>query len=164
MNNPATVYIGIGTNIGDKPGNIQNALRLMRNVLSDITCAPFYRSKPYYYTDQPDFLNTVCRGETVKSPQALLEELQNIESTLGRVRDKHRPKGPRIIDLDILLYEDVVIQTDTLVIPHPGMIKRPFVLKPLLDLAPGLFEPSKGVPYSEYFSALEDDTEKCCAE
>ena len=99
-----------------------------------------YRSKPYGFADQPSFVNAAARIRTTLSPKELLTKLQETERALGK--KVIRENGPRVIDLDLLLYEDFVLDTNELQLPHPGILERDFVLRPLLDLNPELTHPS----------------------
>ena len=99
-----------------------------------------YRSKPYGFADQPSFVNAAARIRTTLSPKELLTKLQETELALGK--KVIRENGPRVIDLDLLLYEDLVLDTNELQLPHPGILERDFVLRPLLDLNPELTHPS----------------------
>ena len=99
-----------------------------------------YRSKPYGFAEQPSFVNAAARIRTTLSPKELLTKLQETERALGK--KVIRENGPRVIDLDLLLYEDLVLDTNELQLPHPGILERDFVLRPLLDLNPELTHPS----------------------
>ena len=129
--------IGLGTNQGERSGNLRlavDALSLLPSTrVTDIS--PVYETEPVGYADQPDFLNAVCCVETELSPRALLGACLGIEAALGRIRTFKN--GPRIIDLDLLLYEGVTMQSDELTLPHPRMGERAFVLCPLSDIFPG---------------------------
>ncbi|MFZ5595699.1 MAG: 2-amino-4-hydroxy-6-hydroxymethyldihydropteridine diphosphokinase [Bacillota bacterium] len=135
------VVIGLGSNMGDKAANIKKALDLLgeKEGITLKGVAPLYKSEPVGYTDQDWFVNTVALFETDLTPRQLLELLMSIEGEMGRVRLIHW--GPRIIDLDILLYGDRAINEPDLIIPHPGMGERAFVLAPLADLLPDLVLP-----------------------
>lgn len=134
----ATAYIALGSNLGDRKKNLTTALfhlvREPRIILEKLSS--FIETKPYGVTDQPDFLNGCCRIWTDLSPRQLLTALQSIENKMGRVRT--RRWGERIIDLDILLYDDITVNEPDLVIPHPDMKNRDFVLEPLKEIAPDL--------------------------
>lgn len=134
----ATAYIALGSNLGDRKKNLTAALfhlvREPRVILEKLSS--FIETKPYGVTDQPDFLNGCCRIWTDFSPRQLLTVLQSIEDKMGRVRT--RRWGERIIDLDILLYDDITVNEPDLVIPHPDMKNRAFVLEPLKEIAPDL--------------------------
>lgn len=131
----AKVLIALGSNMGDRKANIEKAIELMRDRGINIQkVASMYETSPVGYTDQDWFVNTVVSGETDFTPEALLEVLQRIESELLRVRQIHW--GPRTIDLDILFYDDISMVTEKLIIPHPRIKERAFVLIPLLELEP----------------------------
>ena len=126
--------IGLGTNTGKREQNLQNAVDALSLLpgtrVADIS--PVYETEPVGYADQPDFLNAVCLVETQLSPRALLGACLGIEAALGRVRTIRR--GRRVIDLDVLLYEGVTMQSDERTLPHPRMGERAFVLCPLADI------------------------------
>ncbi len=148
------VFIGIGTNLGDRPKNIKEALKnLESKSLKILKKSPVYETKPYGVEKQPDFLNCVVEVETSLSPENLLKALLDIEKEMGRVREIHW--GPRIIDLDILFYDDFIIDEENLKIPHPDIQNRYFVLKPLSDIAPQLLHPLLKKSIKELLEALE---------
>lgn len=128
-------YLGIGTNIGDKLQNLKDAISSLGLLpLTKVTdCSNVYETDPVGYDNQEDFLNIVVEVETELNPDNLLGASLGIEAGLGRVRTIKN--GPRIIDIDLLLYENEVRNTKTLILPHPRMMERDFVLKPLLDLS-----------------------------
>ncbi len=136
------VYIALGTNLGRRAENLRRALAGMLPQVRLRRASPVYETPPWGYADQPPFFNQVVEAETRLSPQELFALLKNIESHLGR--QQTIPNGPRVIDLDILFYDDAVIETDTLVVPHPRMLGRAFVLVPLADLSPDLIHPPTG--------------------
>ena len=127
-------YLGIGTNIGDRMQNLQDALDALNLLpLTYVTdVSNVYETDPVGYDNQDDFLNIVVEVETELNADNLLGACLGVESGLGRIRIIKN--GPRIIDIDLLLYGDEVKNTQTLILPHPRMIERNFVLKPLLDL------------------------------
>ena len=129
-----TVYIALGTNIGDRAENMQQALKELESIMQIEERSPIYETPPWGLVDQPDFLNQVVRGETELSPVELIKALKGIESEMGRVPTIRY--GPRLIDLDLLFYNDLVFEAEKLSIPHPRMRGRAFVLVPLADLAP----------------------------
>jgi 2-amino-4-hydroxy-6-hydroxymethyldihydropteridine diphosphokinase len=136
-----TVYIGLGTNLGDRAANLRAALAVLETKSVRITRASsLYETAPRDFFDQPWFLNQVVEAETALSPRELLLTLLAIERELGR--ERMIDKGPRLIDLDILLYADSIIDDDDLHIPHPRMTERRFVLEPLAELQPQLYLPS----------------------
>lgn len=140
----AIVYVALGANLGDPLQQAENAIAAIEQIpqTSVIKISPFYRSKPLGPQDQPDYLNAVIKIITELSPLALLKALQTIELNLGRVRKANR-WGPRTLDLDILLYDNQVIQSEELTIPHYDMYNREFVLYPLFDIAPDLILPNQ---------------------
>ncbi|MGI6307025.1 MAG: 2-amino-4-hydroxy-6-hydroxymethyldihydropteridine diphosphokinase [Dethiobacteria bacterium] len=135
---PVTVYLGLGSNIGDSHAYLQRAIDLL-NAHPDIKVervSPFLETEPVGYLEQPNFLNGVVQAATSLTPQELLAATQSIENKLGRVRTIRW--GPRTIDIDILLYGDLILESTDLIIPHPRMLGRAFVLQPLAMLAPEL--------------------------
>ena len=135
-----TIYLSLGSNIGDRQANLHAAIeRLSAPRLSVLRVSPIYETEPVDYTDQRWFLNLVVEAETALFPMQLLARTGKIERDLGRVRTV--PKGPRTIDIDILLYGNAVVHSAMLEIPHPRMAQRRFVLAPLADLAPDLRHP-----------------------
>jgi len=134
------IYLSLGSNIGDREANLRAALeRLPRPGLGLLRVSPIYETEPLDYTDQRWFLNLVAEAETSLLPMQLLAHTAKIERELGRVRTV--AKGPRTIDIDILLYGNAVVRTVRLEVPHPRMAERRFVLAPLSDLAPDLRHP-----------------------
>lgn len=136
-----TVFVGIGSNMGNREAYIRNAM-LMLNEQADCEIekgSSLFVTAPYGYTEQPEFLNGCLQVRTLQSPEQFLETLHRIEYALGRERTIHW--GPRTIDLDILLYDDMVLHTETLSIPHIDMQNRLFVLKPLDEIAGYMWHP-----------------------
>ena len=139
------VYVGLGANLGDREGTIRTALaRLGEHEAIDVQRVSRLReTDPVGYEDQPRFLNGVARLQTSLEPRELLTVLLDLERDLGRTR--HGPRfGPRTIDLDILLYDDRIIDEPGLRVPHPRLAERLFVLQPLAELDPGLEVPGRG--------------------
>ena len=135
-----TAYVALGSNLGDKEANLRRALELLiERGVEIVKTSTFISTEPYGVTDQPQFLNGVCEVRTSLVPLALLHTLLEIEQEMGRVRLRHW--GERNIDLDLLLYEDVVLDTEELKLPHPDMQNRDFVLLPLAEIAPELVHP-----------------------
>jgi 2-amino-4-hydroxy-6-hydroxymethyldihydropteridine diphosphokinase len=155
------VYIGIGGNIGDRETYINTAIDLLSIHLFEVSCSRFYRTAPRDYLDQDYFLNVVVSARTEMSCPELLELTQSIEKGGGRKRDKKIPKGPRTIDLDILLYGDEIVSTDSLTVPHPAITERLFVLIPLLELNPDLKDPLSQKYYSEFLDKVEKQGVYC---
>jgi 2-amino-4-hydroxy-6-hydroxymethyldihydropteridine diphosphokinase len=138
-------YLALGSNLGDRPANLQAALAALPPAVTVLAASPVYETAPWGFSDQPAFLNQVVQASTDLDPLALLAHLKAIESLLGRTPTFRY--GPRLIDLDILLYDDLVLETpagcssSALTIPHPHLHERAFVLVPLADLAPDLRHP-----------------------
>ena len=132
----ATAYVALGSNLGDKEKNLRRALLLlMQQGVEVVKASSFITTEPYGVTDQPQFLNAVCEVRTNLSPMALLDVLLATELAMGRVRLRHW--GERNIDLDLLLYEGVTMDTPRLKLPHPDMRNRDFVMIPLKEITPG---------------------------
>jgi 2-amino-4-hydroxy-6-hydroxymethyldihydropteridine diphosphokinase len=142
-----TVYLALGSNIGNRLANIKNALSNFTPQLEVKKKSSVYETPPWGYADQPAFLNQVVMAETYLEPQDLLEHLKRLEVVLGR--EPTFPNGPRLIDLDILFYDDVEIDSPPLQIPHPRLHQRGFVLVPLNDIAPELVHPTLGKSIGE---------------
>ncbi|GAB4482128.1 MAG: 2-amino-4-hydroxy-6-hydroxymethyldihydropteridine diphosphokinase [Anaerolineales bacterium] len=138
----ATVYLALGSNLGDRLANLRAALAALPPAARVLDTSHIYETAPWGYAEQPNFFNMAARLETELSPQALLDFLKGLESRLGRIPNFQN--GPRLIDLDLLFYDDLVLNTPPLVIPHPRLHERAFVLIPLADLAPDLVHPVLG--------------------
>ena len=148
-----TAHVALGSNLGDKEANLRRALELLiERGVEIVKTSTFISTEPYGVTDQPQFLNGVCEVRTSLEPLALLHILLAIEQEMGRVRLRHW--GERNIDLDLLLYEDVVMDTPELKLPHPDMQNRDFVLLPLAEIAPELIHPAIGKSISELVICL----------
>jgi 2-amino-4-hydroxy-6-hydroxymethyldihydropteridine diphosphokinase len=138
-----TIYLGLGSNLGDREGHLRAAIKkLSESGVRVMRVSPVYETEPVDYTAQGWFLNQVVEAGTDMFPMQLLAQTSRIERGLGRVRTV--AKGPRTVDIDILLYGSSVVQSEKLVIPHPRMAERRFVLAPLADLAPELRHPVLG--------------------
>ena len=136
-------YVALGSNLGDKEANLQKAVQLLaEHGVEVVKTSSFLCTEPYGVTDQPQFLNAVCCVRTDLEPEELLHLLLSIEQEMGRVRLRHW--GERNIDLDLLLYENQILTTDDLKLPHPDMQNRDFVLLPLAEIAPALVHPVLG--------------------
>lgn len=142
-------FISIGSNIGDRLQHLKDAIQSIHSQdgMSVLLVSSIYETAPVGYTDQADFLNVVIRVETELVAQDLLAACQKIERDLGRVRDIRW--GPRTLDLDILLYNNDNIELENLIVPHPRMHERAFVLIPLLEIAPSVAHPVTGKLFSE---------------
>lgn len=136
-----TAYVALGSNMGDKKKYLDDALKeLQQNAdIRLVETASYFITEPYGGVKQDEFLNSVCCIETLLSPEELLDELHCIEQQAQRKREIHW--GPRTLDLDIIYYDDVVMATEELVIPHPDMANRTFVLEPLCEIAPYMRHP-----------------------
>ncbi|MFO3796946.1 MAG: 2-amino-4-hydroxy-6-hydroxymethyldihydropteridine diphosphokinase [Anaerolineales bacterium] len=149
----AEVFIALGTNLGDRLENLRRALECIAAKVQIVRLSSIYETSPWGYTEQPPFLNLVLSGQTELQPQPLLEFLKSCEQALGR-----RPTfryGPRLIDLDILAYEDRILETPTLTLPHPHLHERAFVLVPLHEIAPNWIHPRLGKSVSELLATCE---------
>lgn len=135
-----TAYLGLGSNLGDRHANLAEAVKLLPSERLQVKrTSSIWETAPRDVLDQPWFLNQVVEVETDLFPRQLFQHLQSIERDMGRL--KRTPKGPRLIDLDILLYGNAVVKSPELEIPHPRMTERRFVLAPLAELAPDLRHP-----------------------
>ena len=153
----STAYIAIGSNLGDKRKNCAMGIDALDQI-REITVtarAGIYKTAPVDYTDQDWFVNTAVRVETDLSPDDLLIRLKQIERDAGR--DKRGVRfGPRVLDLDIIFYDDLVIRTEDLDIPHPRMHKRRFVLRPICDIDPSAIHPTLKIPVNALLEAIND--------
>jgi len=136
-----TVYLSVGSNLGDRESYIRYALRALQanRRIRDVRISSLMETEPYGYRDQPPFLNAAIELRTLYTPYELLEFLHRIEAEAGRKREIHW--GPRTLDLDILFYDDMILEKQDLIIPHPDMENRMFVMKPLAELCPGRVHP-----------------------
>jgi 2-amino-4-hydroxy-6-hydroxymethyldihydropteridine diphosphokinase len=133
------IFLGLGSNVGNKAENIKRAVSILSKNVYKTTLSRFYVSKAVGYKYQPDFINAVLKGYTDLSPTDLLEFIKDVEKDVGRVYRFHW--GPREIDIDILFYGDKIINEDYLTVPHPRLHERDFVLLPLIELEPDLVHP-----------------------
>ena len=149
------VYIGIGGNLGDREKNVQDSLSLLvKEGIEVIQVASLMETAPYGGVEQPNFINTVCQIKTTLLPLELLKTLKGIESKIGRTLTVRW--GPRLIDLDILLYDDLIVEEEGLQIPHQDMLNRNFVLKPLVEIAPEVTHPVTGRTIREEWELLKE--------
>ena len=149
-----TVYLGLGSNVGARERHLREAIeRLNAAGIRVLRVSPVYETEPLDYTDQRWFLNLVVEAETALFPMQLLSRTAKIERELGRVRTV--AKGPRTIDIDILLYGNVRVKAAKLEIPHPRMAERRFVLAPLADLAAALRHPVLGKTIAELLDGVQ---------
>ncbi len=148
----ARAYLALGSNIGDRAAHLREALRRLAHVGRVGRVSSLYETEPVGYAEQPWFLNIACEIEADLPPTELLAALQDIERQMGRVRTV--PNGPRLIDIDILLYGDESVDLPGLQIPHPRMHERHFVLDPLAEIAPQAIHPGLGRTVEELRRAL----------
>ncbi len=134
-----TVYLALGSNLGDRLANLKQAIAALPPQMEVKAKSSVYETPPWGYEDQPKFLNQVIKAKTYLDPEPLLKHLKRLEVALGR--QESFPNGPRLIDMDILFYDDLVLNSPALVIPHPRLHERGFVLLPLMEIAPDLIHP-----------------------
>jgi len=151
-----SVYLSLGSNLGQRERNLITARRELGTFLEEIRRSSVYETRPMYVVQQPKFLNMVVAGFCTLQPPELLQRVLALELQMGRDRNKVEPKGPRIIDIDILLFGGRIVKQENLRIPHPRLRERQFVLIPLLELEPDLRDPESGRPLAESLQSLED--------
>jgi 2-amino-4-hydroxy-6-hydroxymethyldihydropteridine diphosphokinase len=145
-------YLSLGSNVGDRFANLNSAIEQLRHREQVMAVSSFYETEPVEFTDQPWFVNCVVKIETQRTAQELLQEILSIEKNMGRHR--LQPKGPRNIDIDILLMADIILDTEEVTIPHPAMPQRRFVLEPLAEIDPGVMHPALKKTAAELLAAL----------
>ncbi|HSC36084.1 MAG TPA: 2-amino-4-hydroxy-6-hydroxymethyldihydropteridine diphosphokinase [Thermodesulfobacteriota bacterium] len=148
------VFISIGSNLGDRVRNCRKALEYIGGLDEILRVSSVYETEPVGNKDQPPFINCAAEIETALPPQELLKHLQEIEDKLGRIRGDRW--GPRVIDIDIIFYDDLIIDSEELQIPHVSAHARRFVLEPVTEIAPGKVHPGFGVTVRELCERLED--------
>ena len=142
-----TAYLGLGSNLGKREKHLRDGVRLLCNSLKLVQTSSVYETEPWGYVDQPPFLNLVCEVGTDQTPHQVLLTAKEMERRVGR--SPTRRYGPRILDIDLLLYDDQVISTVSLTVPHPGMAERAFVLVPLAEIASTQVHPVIGLSVGE---------------
>jgi 2-amino-4-hydroxy-6-hydroxymethyldihydropteridine diphosphokinase len=153
--NETRIFLSLGSNLGDRRRYLESALELLAGPdLALAACSSIYETEPVELREQGDFLNLVCEGCTTLTPLDVLERCLKIEQALGRRRQY--PKGPRPIDLDILLHGDQVLETPELQLPHPGLRARRFVLVPLVEIAPLVVDPVTGLTAAQLLERCPD--------
>ena len=153
INISTNVYVGLGSNIGDRFSNITNATKMLMKLADTLTSSKLYETTPYGFSKQPAFLNSVCKLSTQLTPWLFLHYLKGIEKNLQR----HRvfTNSPRTIDIDILIWGDIVLESQLLTIPHPRFHERMFVLDPMFEISPTLVHPLLNLTVGEMRQAVQ---------
>jgi 2-amino-4-hydroxy-6-hydroxymethyldihydropteridine diphosphokinase len=148
-----STFVALGSNLGDRLAHLQGALDSLQSLGRVLAVSAVYDTAPMYVLDQPPFLNAVARIETNLDPDTLMDELLGIERAFGRRRDV--PGGPRTLDLDLLDCDGQLVQSSSLVLPHPRLTERPFVVFPLRDVDPDWHHPGTGVAIGDLAAGLK---------
>jgi len=150
------IYISLGSNLGDRLANLRNVMTNISPEVKAVAQSSIYETEPWGYSDQPSFLNQIIKANTNLAPFDLLAFFKEIEVSMGR-QETFR-FGPRLIDLDILFYDDLVLNTPKLTIPHPRIIERSFVLIPLVEIAPDLYHPVIGKTIQQLTTGVDSSS------
>ncbi|MDD4635238.1 MAG: 2-amino-4-hydroxy-6-hydroxymethyldihydropteridine diphosphokinase [Dehalococcoidales bacterium] len=153
-NNMFTVYLGLGSNMGNRTENLKKALGYIEQRMRVVTKSSVYETDPIGNTSQPKFLNMVCEVKTSLPPESLLVLAKGIEKKLGRMPN-HPKDSPRTMDIDILFYGDQVLNNPDLIIPHPRLSKSAFVLMPMNEIAPSFIDPSTGKTIADLYREIQ---------
>ena len=149
-----TVYLGLGSNLGEKQKNIETALGVIDETIGEIeVVSSLFQTAPVGFEDQPDFVNGACKLQTPLDVNGVLEKVEIIMKDMGRIRTF--TNGPRIIDIDILLFNDQIIESDSLTVPHPRMLERVFVLEPLNEIGGEVVHPLTHKTIREHYEELK---------
>jgi len=151
------VYLSLGSNLGDRQANLRNAMGRLLELGDVLEVSSLYETEPVEVTDQPWFLNCAVAVRTELLPREFLAGILAIEKSMGRVRTQ--PKGPRVIDIDILLFGQQTVNSAQLTVPHPAMPERRFVLEPLAEIAPDVMHPTRKKTIRQLRDALPKDRE-----
>jgi 2-amino-4-hydroxy-6-hydroxymethyldihydropteridine diphosphokinase len=154
LNQKKLAYLSLGSNVGNREAQLRNAIARLGGVGKVVRVSSFYETEPVEFTAQPWFLNCAVALETSATPRELMKAVLRIEEEMGRRRVQK--KGPREIDIDILLFADEVIESDELTVPHPAMAQRRFVLEPLAEIAPEVRHPVMAKTVRELLRELPD--------
>jgi 2-amino-4-hydroxy-6-hydroxymethyldihydropteridine diphosphokinase len=154
-----TAYIALGSNLGDRAKTLGAAVDCLRSLGRVTASSSLYETEPVGFHDQPNFLNAVLALETNLDPLLLLRALLRIEREMGRDRSRSLIRGPRALDLDLLLMGDAIVSEDELTLPHPHLEERRFVLAPLAEIAPDLLHPQSKLTIAELLALLPDEGE-----